>query len=99
MAGASLSASTLLATFATSGFSTVAYNDFTSVAAFLPAINRTGQTLIMVSSSRHENADVPTGNEWITCHEAETSGTSQDPKLVVVASSSSIIFRRRLEGS
>ena len=86
VAGASLSAKTLLATFATSGWSVAGYNDFTSEAAFLTAINKTGTTYIILSSSRHEGNNTPSGDEYVQWETANNTGTSKDPKLTVVYS-------------
>lgn len=86
IAGASLSGNTLLATFATSGFSAAGYNDFTSESAFLTAINKTGTTYIVLSSSRHEGANAPSGNEYVSTYLADEAGTTKDPKLTVVYS-------------
>lgn len=83
VAGASLSGNTLLATFATSGFSTSGYNDFTSEAAFLAAINTTGITYIILSSSRHEGNNTPAGDEYVLWNTADETGTSKDPKLTI----------------
>lgn len=83
VAGASLPAKTLLATFATSGWSVAGYNDFTSEAAFLTAINKNGTTYIILSSSRHEGNNTPSGDEYVLWETANNSGTSKDPKLVV----------------
>ena len=86
VAGASLSGLTLVASYASSGF-TFVYNDFTSEAAFLAAINLTGYTRILLASAKTNANTAPTGDEYITFRAAEASGTSQDPKLVVIATS------------
>ncbi len=83
VAGASLGAITLLASFATSGWSIAGYNAFTSEAAFPAAINTTGQTIFLINSSRHENGDTPVGVEWVDAFQAEEADTTKDPKLVV----------------
>lgn len=88
VAGASLSGNTLLASHSTaSGWSLVAYNDFTSQAGLLTAINKTGSTRAIGASSRQEAGDVPTTDERVTFYSADQAGTTQDPKLVVEASS------------
>lgn len=89
VAGASLSALTLLATFNTTGFSTSGYNVFTSQAAFLSNINQSGVTGIILSSSRHEAGTAVAANntdEYVRMHASVASGTTQDPRLVVDAS-------------
>ena len=88
IAGASLSGQTLLATFATSGgWSDAAYNSFTSQAAFLTNINQSGNTGIILSSSRHEGNNAPgTGTfEYVGAYGAAQTGTTNDPRLVIEA--------------
>lgn len=82
VAGASLSALTSLATFATTGFSTSAYNDFTDVA--LPAnINKSGSTRIICYSSRHSGNNTPTSGEYVQFYMSDQADTTNDPKLTV----------------
>lgn len=81
--GANLAALTLLATVTSVGWSLAAYNDFTSEAAFAANINKTGETRLVIVSSRLVAGNVPTGLEFVTAHHSETSGTTNDPKLVV----------------
>lgn len=59
---------TLLATFDTTGWTTGgADNSFSSESAFPGAINVTGETRIVLGSSRHLNGDTPSGdNEYAT---------------------------------
>lgn len=83
IAGASLSGNTLVASRSTSGWNASGYNAFTSEAAFLTAINKTGVTYLVLSSSRHEAGTTPTGNEYVGVATADTTGTTHDPKLVV----------------
>ncbi len=85
VAGASLSANTLLATCATSGIgATGSYKTFASQAAFLTAPNlKTGTVYIVLASSRLEGNNTPTGTEYIFFSTADASGTTQDPKLTV----------------
>lgn len=89
VAAASLSSQTLLATFATSGFTTSGYNNFTSDSAFISNINQSGTTDILLSSSRHESSTQQSGDEVVNFVEADFTGTSQDPKLVVEAAAAS----------
>jgi len=85
VAGSSLSSKTLLATFATSGFSTSAYNTFTeSGTAFRSAINGAGYTEFLVASDRQRVGNTPAGGEYVNSYAAERSGTTEDPKLTVV---------------
>lgn len=83
IAGASLSGNTLVASRSTSGWSAAGYNAFASEAAFLTAINKTGVTYLVISSSRHEAGATPSGNEYVGFATANNSGTANDPKLVV----------------
>jgi hypothetical protein len=83
VAGASLSALTLLASKSTVGISGAAYLALTSEAAFATNVNKTGTTLLLLDSSRHVAGTTPTGNEYIDCSSSEYAGTTQDPKLVV----------------
>lgn len=80
VSGASLGAITVLATFATTGYSATA-NAFTDSGAFAAAINKTGNTSLIGWSSRHEAGNVPTGNEYVGFTDADAAGTTTDPKL------------------
>lgn len=82
VAGASLSALTSLATFATSGWATSGYNSFTDVA--MPAnINKSGFTRIICYSSRHSGNNTPSTLEFVSVVSGDNTGTSSDPKLVI----------------
>lgn len=83
VAGASLSALTTVATFASSGWSVAGYNDFTDVA--LPAnISKAGLTRLILYSSREAAADVPSADfERVDWYLTAEVGTSKDPKLTV----------------
>lgn len=88
-ADSALSALTLLATFDTSTtWSTVAYNDFTSQAAFVTAVNAaiTGVTTVrfLCCSTRQISDSSPTGDEYVNAYFSEQAGTTNDPKLTVV---------------
>ena len=95
VAGASLSALTLLATFASTGFVVGAYSDFTSDAAFIANVSKTGETRIIITSARHEAGTTPTGEEYLRWDAAEVAGTTQDPKLVVVHAAAEFMFPSR----
>ena len=89
VAGASLSALTLLASIATTAVTTGQYNDLTENGTNLrTAIDVTGTTWILLDSDRHVAGNVPTGGEQVTCSSADEAGTTQDPKLVVTSTSS-----------
>lgn len=85
VAGADLSSKTLLATFASSGWSTSGYNDMTSESAFVSSIDKTGNTRLLICTDRMVSGTTPTTHEYCTFRSADNTGTSQDPKLVVVA--------------
>lgn len=82
VAGADLGSHTLLASWDTSGYS-ASYNDFTSEAAFVSNISKTGTTSLILNSSRHRNGDTPTGGEFVGFWDQGAAGTTEDPKLVV----------------
>jgi hypothetical protein len=73
---------TEVASRSTSGLG-AGYNDWTSEVAFLTAVNKGGDTQIMVCSGRSRAGSVPTGDEYLDLTAADASGTSQDPKLVI----------------
>lgn len=86
VSGASLSGLTLQATYDTSvAWSTSDYNAYTSEAGFPAAVNKTGTTYLLLSSSRHEGANTPGAGvfETVNCYSADDSGTTRDPKLTV----------------
>jgi hypothetical protein len=87
VSGASLSALTTYATWASSGYS-ANYNAFTSAgAAFNSAINKTGNTPLMLYSDRHSAGTTPTTSERVSFDDADTAGTTSDPKLDITHSS------------
>jgi len=71
---------TRVATHNSSGFSG-AYLAFTSDAAFLTAINKTGSTRLMVTSDRFRASTEPTALEYIVW--ASGNASTREPKLVV----------------
>jgi len=64
-----------------------AYNDISLNASGIAAISKTGVTKFALRSQRDIDNSAPTGVNWRYGAFAETAGTSQDPKLVVTASS------------
>lgn len=80
--GSTLSALTVLASWASSGYS-ADYNDFTETADFKTAINKTGSTALIVFSDRHAAGTEPTDAEYVTFNDADAAGTTTDPKLVI----------------
>lgn len=86
VAGASLSALTTVATFNTTGYA-ASYMAFTDVA--MPAnVNQSGSTRLIIYSNRTSDNNDPTTDELFGFATSEETGTSQDPKLVVVTSGS-----------
>ena len=83
IAGASLSALTLLAHHDTaSGFVANTAYDFTDD-AFPANVNKTGSTRFLLSSSRTISAAAPTGQEYVVLYGVDEAGTTRDPKLTV----------------
>jgi hypothetical protein len=81
VAGASLSALTQLASKGTSGIgSTNAYKTFTS-SNLASNINTSGDTRIILTSSRHEGNNTPTGNEYVSFTLA--TGSANAPYLSI----------------
>lgn len=92
---------TLLAQIARTSITTSQYNDLTSEAALLTAINLTGVTGIYTLISNGESASAPTGSQQAAITMADNTGTTQDPKLVVThtpAAPAFTPFRRSLLG-
>lgn len=89
--GASLSELTLLASYSTaSGVPTNAYTQFSSEDAFLSAINRSGNTDIIISSSRQRGGNQPSGDESVYIWSAEENSAAETrPRLVVTWSAAS----------
>lgn len=83
IAYSALGGNTLLATFATSGFSTSGYNAFTENGTNLRDNISASTTSVVVSSSRQESLTTPTGDELVQVFTANQSGTSQDPYLAI----------------
>lgn len=94
--GASLSGLTKVATVATTGVSDAAYNTFTNV-AFPANVNKSGTTRIVLYSDRTEANTSPGSFEYVEMSTADVSGTTEDPKLVVVAAAlSTPVFMHHL---
>jgi hypothetical protein len=72
------------ATFAVSGITVGAYNDFVENGTNLQAaINKTGITYGYLASNRLVAATDPTNDEFVVFRSADQSGTTQDPKLII----------------
>lgn len=82
VAGADLSALTLLASRTTVGIGTNAYWVLTSEAALLSAINKTGETRVVVTSDRMAAGNTPTTSEFMAVWLNE-KGAGYQPRLVV----------------
>lgn len=86
VAGASITAQTLLATLASASVTQNAYNQWIENSSNLRNnVNVSGTTRMMMSSSRHSgnNAPVLANQEVCEISFADNTGTTQDPKLVV----------------
>jgi len=68
----------------TEGFNTVGYNNITLNSTGIGWINLTGTTKLCLRSSRDIAGTTPTGNEYVIVNDAHNTGTTKDPKLVVV---------------
>jgi hypothetical protein len=79
VAGANLGSQTLVASLDTSTISGIGYQNFADV-ALVANVNVSGFTRLFISSSRHRNGDVPTGNEHINW---QSSSTAAPPKLTI----------------
>lgn len=85
VAGASLSAKTLVAHRSTAG-GWSGLQDLTNDA--MPAnVNKTSSTRLLLCSSRTTSGTAPTGAEYINFYPAEAAGTTSDPKLTVTYTS------------
>lgn len=80
VSGALLSAITVLASWLSSAYD-AGYNAFTSTGDFPAAINKTGNTSLIIWSNRHEDGTAPTGGERVTFIDADAAGTTEDGKL------------------
>lgn len=79
---AELSALTVLATYdIAAGWAAGSYHVFTSTAAMLTAINRTGITRFIVYSARHAAGTQPSGDEDISSYGYDDS--TRKPRLVL----------------
>jgi RHS repeat-associated protein len=72
-------------------WSTTGYNDFAMNATGLAAINATGVTKLGFRLSNDLNNTAPTGHNAAGFASSDTTGTANDPKLVVTFSSNSPI--------
>lgn len=76
------------------------YNNFTLNSYGLSLINKTGTTALGLRSLNDINNSAPTGDNHIRIYQADQTGTSLDPKLIVVhsAAASTIQFDAASEG-
>ncbi len=70
-------------TLNTSEYNINEYNNITLNSTGMGWVNRTGITKLFLRSSRDISATSPIGNESITVASSETTGTDQDPMLIV----------------
>jgi hypothetical protein len=61
-----------------------AYNDFTSDAGFPASINQSGSTRIVINNALFAANGTPTDTAYVELYLPFRTGTSQDPKLVIV---------------
>lgn len=83
ISGASFAALTLLATFTHNSWSTAAYNDFASDAAFPANVSKTGLTCIVFCNNLFADNTAPTTDGTVQPFNSDQAGTANDPKLVV----------------
>jgi hypothetical protein len=81
VAGANLGNYTLLSSKAVSP--SAGYNEFPTSANFVSAINKTGDTRLFHSSSRHRIGNEPSGAEFALWYSTDETGTDKDPKLTI----------------
>lgn len=87
VAGASLGGLTLAATLNTSGIGAPGEKTFTDV-ALAANINSSGSTRLLLASDQLRLGILPaSGNDMVFFSAADTTGTTQDPKLVIVTGS------------
>lgn len=72
-------------------WNTGAYNDFTLNASGLAAISKTGITKLGARTAKDISATTPTGENYVFTHYADQTGTTNDPKLVVVHASATSV--------
>ena len=81
VAGANLGNYTLLSSKAVSP--SAGYNEFSTSANFIAAINTTGDTRLFHSSSRQRAGNVPFDPEFVEWYSTDETGTDKDPKLTI----------------
>lgn len=89
-----------LATWDSAGY-VDGYNAFTETADFKTAINKTGNTSLILYSQRHRDATTPTAAEYVFFTDADAAGTTTDPKLDIThaaAAGGAVVALRTLLG-
>ena len=90
----------LVATIDSNGIgSTGSSKSFTSESAFVGNVNKTGPTRLVAASARQEAGNEPSGGEYLMWVASDETGTTQDPKLVVVHSVESTPSLLRVSGN
>jgi hypothetical protein len=91
--GADMAGKTLLASLASASYGTSGLNTFTSEAAFLSAINKTGETRVVVTTDEFaDNVDPsPATDRWSGVTLSEATGTTIDPVLIVESSAGGLV--------
>lgn len=83
VSGVDLGSLTLVASIPSTGIgATGAYKDFTDV-ALAANINQAGFTRLLMNSDQHRLGNAPTSTQTLTFADADTAGTTSDPKLTV----------------
>lgn len=86
VAGANLTNYTLAATYNTASpaWSAAGYNTFTeNGTSFQTGLNQTGTTRLLLNSQDQRTNTAPTSFAYTQCADADTAGTTNDPKLVI----------------
>lgn len=85
VAGASLGSQTLLASYDIASLPGInQYIDFTD-AAMAANVSKTGNTEMLLCSSRHRGNNAPSGNEFVYFKSGDTTDGDGDPRLTIVA--------------
>lgn len=82
VSGDSLAGLTTYATWDSAGY-VAGYNAFTTAGPIAPAINKAGNTAMILFSARQRAGTQPSGAEVVTFNDADSAGTTVDPKIDV----------------
>lgn len=76
----------ILAYLSSSGLAAETRYDFTSNTAFVSAVNTTGPTRLLVTNNNAVAGTAPSDDEEVYWYRSDSSGTTKDPRLTVIAS-------------